>query len=126
MARPAPRRLGHAVLIEDVGPALYAVQLGCEVARARNGVVPAPFEQLRAVLASAYRGHGDVPNSRGPRKLELIRTSEAAEILGLSIRQARRLSDRIDTEHRAGRLMFDKAGVLAERARRQQRKESDT
>lgn len=121
----APRRLGHAVLIEDTGPALYAVQLGCEVARARNGVVPAPFEQLRAVLASAYRGQQAVPARQGQRKLVWIDTSETARILGVSARQARRLKDRIDTEHRAGKLMFDRAAVLAEKARRH-RKETIT
>lgn len=94
---------------EDVAAVLYALDTA-QKARARNGYAPSrALARLRLELAAP--GHPDSP-AEPIGEPETVTTREAAALLQVSERTARRLAPRLGGRNVGGRLLFDRRAVL--------------
>ncbi|MCU1612778.1 MAG: hypothetical protein JWO98_318 [Frankiales bacterium] len=119
---PAVQRHGNTVLLS--GPAVldvhYLAALGVRDVSRRDGIQPSArlrhlLDTLARTAADIRSGHGDGPEAEQSSQsspLDPISTQEAAVILGLSVRQTRRLAADIGA-HRGTRLTYDRAAVEA-------------
>ncbi|REE74380.1 hypothetical protein C8E05_3815 [Rhodococcus wratislaviensis] len=113
MSGPTVQRLAPDVVLLT-GPAVGAVRFALAIAlaaRRRNGLpVPVPLAELAAELSVG--GHTDAKAKGGsntePRH---ITTEEAAQMLGCSNRQARRLAPQLGGKLAGGRWLLDRAAV---------------
>jgi len=84
--------------------------------RRRGQPIPGWLREHHAGLATEWlmseSGHESDCGERPLAKDELIPVSEAAEILGISERQARRLSADLDGRIVGGRWVFSKSAVI--------------
>lgn len=110
-------RIESGVLL--TGSALDAARFCVEVAqraRRRNGLPPSvAIARLAAALAPT--GLGDAPQTEvehpeGGAVQEVVSTREAAELLGCSPRQARRLAPLLGGRLIGGRLALDRQCIL--------------
>lgn len=131
---PAVQALGSAVLLQGAALAevLHLVAVGAQVRQRRDGIPPSPaLQDLIAVLARAV---DDSPLS--PTRQRHVVTAvtsedlksvgvpmgsrEAAELLGLSVRQIQRSAAVLGGHRIGGRLVFDRDAVIAHQASRRQ------
>lgn len=108
---PPIQRLAPDVLLltgDAIGALAYAVAV-TQRARARNGL---PTSRALAALASAA---GQADTQSAPEldtDEELITTEEAAQMLGISNRQARRRAPQLGGRLTGGRWLLDRRAVL--------------
>lgn len=102
--------VGAVLLTGDaVAAALYAVDMAQRL-RACNGYPPSrALARLRLELAAP--GHPDTP-AEPVGDPETVTTREAAALLNVSERTARRLAPRLGGRNVGGRLLFDRRAVL--------------
>lgn len=108
-------RIDHGAVVlagEHLAAAREAVRIA-RAARARNGLPEArPLAELAQLLApgpqrdAQEQAHGHA---------EPMTTKQAAELLGVSPRQVRRLASRLGAQTIAGRLVLDAAAVRQHR-----------
>ncbi|MFX1757245.1 helix-turn-helix domain-containing protein [Rhodococcus sp. As11] len=107
---PPVQRLAPGVLLltgDAVQALAYAVQVA-QRARQRNGLPPS---RALAALASAAGQQDTEPASALETEPEWITTEEAARMLGISDRQARRLAPRLGGRLTGGRWLLDRRAV---------------
>ncbi len=117
------RALGTVVQVEDETSLRYlkfAAVAGMEKLKRSGKSAPPVLTELYHAAAAAYSqvsegGRGDGPEQTGVQSLsptELIGTAEAADILGLTQRQIRRLGSTLDGEQMAnGSWVFQRVAV---------------
>jgi hypothetical protein len=131
--------LGDALLLQGpaVADAAYLVGLGLRYRKHIDGAQPTVHHRrLLAALTDAAmsaaprlrgnpqpgQGHGDVPASADPSQsdVEWVATSAAADLLGLTSRQVRRLTEELGARRIKGAWFFNLAAVTAEAHRRKE------
>ena len=106
----AYRMPAGAVLLD--GSALDAARYAVDVAqraRARNGL-PRSVALARLAEALAAPGQEDSPDEPAGQP-DLVTTEQAAEVLGVSLRSARRLAPRLGGRLVGGRWLLDRQAV---------------
>ncbi|BBY54218.1 hypothetical protein H7J07_01380 [Mycobacterium koreense] len=131
MNPPPVQRLGGAVLLQgqSVVDAVYLLAQGIRAAQ-RDGYPTARFEGLRRAMVAAYEfqseaamsatRHGDVAAEvdSSQSQCELISTTEAASIAGLTVRQMQRWAQRGLGKKVGTRWLIDSDLLTAELAAR--------
>lgn len=110
MTTPLIQRLAPDVLLLT-GDAVHALAYAVHVAqraRARNGLPPS---RALAALASAAGQQDTQPAPQPDTEPEWITTEEAAQMLGISNRQARRLAPALGGRLTGGRWLLDHRAV---------------
>jgi len=126
-APPQVQRLGKALLIQGPAIALTAhlLQVGAERVRDRNGTVLPGTEQLvrEAREAAGMSGERHRVMVNPPDREELtsegvIDAREAAEMLGLGVRQVQRLAASLGAQRVGRTFVYDRGAVTAYAAHR--------
>lgn len=103
-------RIDHAVIL--TGSALDAVAYAVAVAqraRHRNGLPPSRMLDALAAAVTAP-GHADALED-GPGDADTVTSDQAAELLGVSARTARRLAPKLGGRLIGGRWLLDRQAV---------------
>lgn len=114
---PPVQRLAPDVLLLT-GTAVEALRFAVVVAitaRHRNGLrVPPHLAELAAELADSGQSDGKAlgDSNTETRHTRWITTEEAAQMIGCSNRQARRLAPQLDGKLAGGRWLLDRDAVL--------------
>ena len=136
MTIPGVQTLSDAVVLQ--GPAVaevaYLVNLGLRHRANLDGTAPSDRQRalLRMLTDTAEaslalpptpRGHADLPATPDLAESTVVgemKTAEAARLLGVTPRHARRLAADIDGRRVAGAWTFDRSAVIAYRALREE------